>query len=184
MNQKIRLEPGAVLLLGILFFSLRMNQIAALLAAVILHEAGHLTALWMMGSPPEGLLFTLSGPVILYQLPNSGWRAAISALSGPLSGLLLFFLLDHRWQICSDMSLILSAVNLLPVLPLDGGRALQAVLNGRIHFLLPVFGFVLPVMIMILGLYFISRGQNGSGFLMFGAWLLFLSCQEQQFDVK
>ena len=47
-----------------------------------------------------------------------------------------------------------------------------------------ILGFLIPVLFLLSGLSFVAERQNGSGLLMFGAWLLLLSCQETQFDVK
>lgn len=184
MMKWVRCDPGAVLLLGILFFSMRAEEAIALLAAAAVHEAGHVIALLMVGSAPEGIRFQFSGPVIIYQQPHSKWKTVIASLSGPTFGVLLFFLLQSIWPICAEVSLLLSAVNLLPVFPLDGGRALQAMLSEKKSIVMMVLGILIPIAFLAIGLLLFSRGQNGSAVLMFGAWLLLLSCQERQFDVK
>ena len=184
MNRRIRFDPGAVLLLGILIFTLTPKEIAALLASAAVHETGHLVALLTAGSPPRGVHFTLSGPVIICQHSDSGWKDAFCALSGPLCGLVFAFILRKMWPLFAEISLLLSVLNLIPVLPLDGGRAMQALLRGSYSKLQCVLEFLIPAVFMLAGLMLIGRGENGSGLLMFGAWLLILSCQERQFDVK
>ena len=184
MNQKLRCEPGAVLLLGILLFTLTIIEIAALLSAAAVHEAGHLIALLLARLPPTGVEFSLSGPVILYHQTDSKMKMLCSALSGPVAGLFFTCMIYRLWPICAEFSFLLSLINLLPVLPLDGGRALEAVLPNRFHFLIGILGFLIPVLFLLSGLSFVAERQNGSGLLMFGAWLLLLSCQETQFDVK
>ena len=184
MKRKVWCDPGAVLLLGLLLFSLTLKEIAALFTAVFVHEAGHLIALMLIGAPPDGIHFTISGPVILYHQPEEQWKVVFCALSGPFLGLLLFCAFFRAWPECAGISLLLSIMNLLPVLPLDGGRAMNALLRGRIRFIIPVFGFLIPFAFMLAGLILIYQKQNGSGLLLFGAWLLILTCQEQQFDVK
>ena len=96
----------------------------------------------------------------------------------------MFCVLYHAWPACAGVSLLLSVINLLPVLPLDGGRAMHALLTGRIRFIFSVLGFLIPFAFMLAGLVLVYLGKNGSGLLMFGVWLLILSCQEQQIDVK
>ena len=91
-------------------------------------------------------------------------------------GLLLFCALRHAWTDCAEISLLLSIINLLPVLPLDGGRALNALLVGQIRFVIPVFGFLIPFSFMMTGLVLTYQKQGGSGLLMFGSWLLILTC--------
>ena len=184
MNRRIQCDPGAVLLLGILLFVLTFREITALLAAAAVHEAGHLIALLITEVPLQGVHFTLTGPVILYQQTDSRAKMICSALSGPFAGLLLSGMIFRLWPKCAELSFLLSAMNLLPVLPLDGGRALQVVLPDRSGFVMPLLGFIIPALFMLSGLACIAKHQNGSGLLMFGSWLLLLSCQETQFDVK
>ena len=184
MKRNVRCDPGAVLLLGLLLFSLTIREVAALFTAAIVHEAGHLIALMIVGTSLNGIHFTVSGPVILYHQPEEKWNVVFCALSGPFLGLLLFCALRHAWTDCAEISLLLSIINLLPVLPLDGGRALNALLVGQIRFVIPVFGFLIPFSFMMTGLVLTYQKQGGSGLLMFGSWLLILTCQEPRFDVK
>ena len=41
-----RLDPGAALLLGLLLFALRPEELAAVVTAALIHELGHVLALW------------------------------------------------------------------------------------------------------------------------------------------
>ena len=83
-------------------------------------------------------------------------------------------------------------MNLLPVLPLDGERALYAALAAlagerAAERTLDVLGLVLPVALMVLGLALFARGF-GLALGVFGAWLALLqpgmTCQGAQHDVK
>lgn len=83
-------------------------------------------------------------------------------------------------------------MNLLPVLPLDGGRALQATVAAlagerAAERLLDVLGLVLPVALMGLGVVLFARGM-GLALGVFGAWLALLqpgmTCQGGKHDVK
>ena len=184
MKSHIRFDAGAMLLLGVICFTLKWNEIAALLTAAAVHELGHLISLVISGYPPNELIFTISGPVLNYPEPNSCGITMIAALAGPAAGLLLAVILRRSWPLCAEMSFLLSVSNLLPVLPLDGGRMLLAMGTPKIHRLLSVLGVSVPLLILLLGLALTIQGQNGFGILMFGAWLMLLSCQESQFDVK
>lgn len=134
----------------------------------------------------------------------AGWRCAArrrktrcapvaAALAGPAAGAGLFCIL--RGLGCpegADLSLLYSCVNLLPVLPLDGGRALQAAVAAlagerAAERLLDVLGLVLPVALMGLGVVLFARGM-GLALGAFGAWLALLqpgmTCQGGKHDVK
>ena len=162
-----------------ILFALQWNEIFATLTAAAAHELGHISALMLFGSPPRGIVFSLTGPVLIYQELDSAGKKLIAALSGPIIGLLLASILQRVWPECAKISLLLSLVNLLPVLPLDGGRALRALLTGRYMWLLCLFDILIPLGVMLLSLALIRDGQNGFWMLMFGVWLLILSCQEQ-----
>ena len=93
---------------------------------------------------------------------------------------------------CADLSLLYACANLLPVLPLDGGRALHAALTAMAgeraaERTLDVLGLVLPVALMGLGVALFARGM-GLAPGVFGAWLALLqpgmTCQGTQHDVK
>lgn len=123
------MTSGGALLLGALVFLLDGRALAALVCAVAAHELGHVLALVLLGGRVEGLTLAATGPVLHCASQGSGWRDVLCALAGPALGALAFFLLRQRWQLLAEMSAVLSLVNLLPVLPLDGGRALAAALD-------------------------------------------------------
>ena len=152
-----------------------------MLTAAAVHELGHLLAMKLMYVPVYGLSLTLSGPVIRCGAAQSDKAKAITALCGPLAGIVLFLFARPIWPLCSEMSLVLSVMNLLPVLPLDGGRALRAwTHNDR---LLRPLGFLISFAIIVIGLFAVAQGW-GLGMTAFGVWLLLLACQGHETDVK
>lgn len=184
MNHRIQFAPGSLLLIGMILFSLQWKETAALFAAAAAHELGHLLAFFIFRIPILGVRFTISGPVLLYEEPNSRRMVIIAALSGPIAGFLLALILRNVWPICAKISFLLSIFNLLPVLPLDGGRIMSALCNGRVEGALAWMGYCIPIVLMLSGLICVHQGRSGFGLLVFGACLLLLSCQEHQFDVK
>lgn len=183
MKKRLTIDPGAALLLGLLLFALDWRELAALLCAVTAHELGHLIALVLIGVPVRGLALTLSGPVLRCNVPQSKGKGILSAFAGPASGLFFGAALRRSWSLCADVSLLLSIVNLLPVLPLDGGRALAAILPNKWHVLLSVLGVLIPCVLMLLGLFAVRTGY-GPGLAAFGGWLLILTCQGDGIDVE
>ena len=109
---------------------------AALAAAV--HELGHYVAVRLQGGQVQGLHLTISGGNMVldgrYPLTYAGELAAI--LAGPCANLLLALVVirlgtgrEAGWLL-AGLSLCLGWFNLLPVWPLDGGRALMLILTG------------------------------------------------------
>lgn len=114
-------------------FLLDAEALSALLAAVLAHELGHVCALAASGMRIRGVSLAATGPVIRCDLPQTGFSAAAVSLAGPVFGALAWLALRRCFPLAAEMSAVLTAVNLLPVLPLDGGRALAALLgSGRL----------------------------------------------------
>ena len=111
-----------------------------LVAALFIHEFGHLLAYRLIGQPWGRLVFlpflgAIAVPRLAYE---SQGQAVFSALMGPgLSApiaIAIVFAVTHGW-VMSDwlikLALVMTALNLfnlLPVEPLDGGVALRSVL--------------------------------------------------------
>lgn len=179
-------RPGAVVLLAGLYFLLPLRWCVRLALTVTVHELGHVAALILCGAQVCGLRMEGCG-LVLRCTPPEG------ALAGPAAGAGLFCILRGLGYIaCAELSLLFSCVNLLPVLPLDGGRALYAALAAlagerAAERTLDVLGLVLPVALMVLGLALFARGF-GLAPGVFGAWLALLqpgmTCQGAQHDVK
>ncbi|MFN0127615.1 MAG: site-2 protease family protein [Verrucomicrobiales bacterium] len=130
-------QPGALWYLGI--------WIAVVFLSVLWHELGHVIFQRKFGARPEIMLVAFGGLAIPHGARFTRKQAFIVAAAGPCFGLLLwvasmaFFRfvppapgmqLELAWMI-TFVNLIWSIVNLLPVLPLDGGHMLQAALGPR-----------------------------------------------------
>lgn len=189
----LEVRPGAVVLLSGLYFLLPLRWCARLALTVTVHELGHVAALILCGVQVCGLRMEGCGLVLRCTPTEGALRTVTAALAGPAAGTGLFCILRGLGYIaCAELSLLFSCVNLLPVLPLDGGRALYAALSAlagerAAERTLDVLGLVLPVALMVLGLALFARGF-GLAAGVFGAWLALLqpgmTCQGAQHDVK
>lgn len=187
------IRPGAVALLAGLYFLLPLRWCARLALAVTVHELGHVAALLLCGTELYGLRMEACGLALCCAPPEGAARTIVTALAGPAAGVGLFCILRGIGSLeGAELSLLYTCVNLLPVLPLDGGRALQAAaaaLAGEraAERLLDVLGLVLPVALMGLGVVLFARGM-GLALGVFGAWLALLqpgmTCQGAKHDVK
>lgn len=135
---KLRIEasPGFLLLLGTLFWlDEGVGLLPWCLLACLVHELGHMVAALALGGHAARLRLSVVGAELSfsYRAPLSYGQDSVVALAGPAANLLLggiFFSL-HR-HLPAAMSLGLGAFNLLPILPLDGGRVAYGLLADRL----------------------------------------------------
>lgn len=100
------------------------------LAAAVVHELGHCAAVALTGGKLLGIRLTATGAV-LETAPISYGKEALCALAGPVAGLLLLPL-GRFFPWLTFWGLAQSLYNLLPLYPLDGGRALRCGLLMRL----------------------------------------------------
>ena len=135
---RLRLEasPGFLLLLGTLYW---LDEGVGLLIwgllACVVHELGHVAAALALGGRARRLSLTAVGAELSfsYRTPLTYVQDSLVALAGPAANLLLgglFFALDR--QLSAMLSLGIGAFNLLPILPLDGGRVLYGLLADKL----------------------------------------------------
>ena len=116
----------------------QLQYAVILLLSVIFHELGHiLTAANMGVDVAEVELLPFGGVAQFNSMLGSdpGKEAAI-ALAGPANSLVLLVVglmcSDYPWgMMLMESNVLLLLVNLLPVLPLDGGRVLRSFLVRR-----------------------------------------------------
>lgn len=155
---------------------------AALLAGWLLHEGGHLLVLRCLrlagGLKNRGWL----GVAVQTDLACQGWREAVTAAAGPLVNLLVCRLcLWLGWQAGAQVNFVLAAVNLLPLLPLDGGKMLRGLLGGLFGWLAVsrtlLFGARSAALCLALCVAYFGLNR----WLLLGAvWLYLLALREEE----
>ncbi len=104
---------------------------------LLVHELGHVFELRRQGVPASAPLFIpfLGAVVGMKQMPKDAWNEAKVALAGPILGSLgaaavwvAGEVLDSELLIAiAFVGFFLNLFNLLPIVPLDGGRAVAAI---------------------------------------------------------
>ena len=179
--KSLSISPGAILLFSAVYFFGGAEELAALLLSVLAHEAGHIAAIRLFGGRLHGLNVSASGLCIRYTGAGTVISELICALSGPAAGFVLAYAASHLGGTLmletAGLSLVLSVYNLLPALPLDGGRALECILTaladpvcaGRV---MSIIGFVTGTALIALGLYFMHE-LSGAAVFISGIIVLF-----------
>ena len=132
---ELQADPWALLGLAAFWFFDGQGVFGALIPAVILHETGHWLALRWNGARLRRLRLAPGGLVMDYDGALSAGAEALCALAGPAFGLLwagLAAAVGGSFLLRSaGASLCLTVFNLLPILPLDGGRTVAALAGDR-----------------------------------------------------
>ena len=147
---RLSISPGAALLGAFFYCTASFSELAAILAPAIVHELGH----------------------------------AVSALAGPAAGLGYAFAASYFARggsngvlaLSAGVSLLLSLFNLLPILPLDGGRIFSIIaaelLGGRRgDALTKGVSLTLATALLLAGTLLMWRGE-GTALTIVSLWLL------------
>ncbi|MBI5813095.1 MAG: CBS domain-containing protein [Meiothermus silvanus] len=140
--QLLGVRPDSRLLEGYTPYLLGLLAALGLFTSVVIHELGHAVTARMYGvETREITLWLLGGVAQLSDMPRTRGAEAVIAIVGPLVSLALsgvFTLLRGvlpeaaGWQFLlgylAFINLSLALFNLLPALPLDGGRVLRSLL--------------------------------------------------------
>jgi Zn-dependent protease len=138
---------------------------AGFVALLFVHEMGHVIQLRREGIKASAPLFIpfLGAFVGMKQLPDNAAAEARVGLAGPVLGsigclvpLALYEASGNEfWKALAFTGFLINLFNLLPVLPLDGGRAMAALspwmwVIGFALLVAATFAFPSPIMLLIL----------------------------------
>jgi len=188
---KIRVHPLFLVVLALAAYAHYLVQALMLFGIVLLHEFGHVVAAARYGYRTESVELLPFGGVAKLGTRNLGWNSrheTVIAISGPLVNLLLTVaalglhvagLLPERFSNeFVTINLTLGLFNLLPGLPLDGGRIARAGLALTRGYeaatrAVTRMSFYLATALMIMGALSLWLGYADSGLLALGVFLLF-----------
>lgn len=120
----ISLTPDSCIVAALMIILVPLPWLVAWILAATVHEAFHCLAIYLCGRGIFGIQIGLNGAQI--QTENlSDPEILLCTVAGPAGGLLLtcFAAVFPELAVCAFLQ---SAFNLLPLYPLDGGRALHA----------------------------------------------------------
>ena len=115
----------------------RTGLIIPMLFAALIHETGHLLAMWAADCAPREIRLILASVQIIEGFPVSDRKSAAIILAGPFGNMAVSAALFINYNLGAEFSLkfallnaVLAVFNMLPVSGLDGGRLLL-LLIGR-----------------------------------------------------
>lgn len=146
-----------------------LDVLAILVGALFFHEMGHWIAMRIFGYRDLKMFFIpFFGAAVSGKHHNvAGWKKAVVSLMGPVPGIIVGTIIGVIGLATNQpllikiatITLILNGLNLLPVLPMDGGWVLQAILLSRHHMLELVFR------VLAIGALFVAGAATGDRIL-------------------
>ena len=122
--KKLEISGGCLFILALLFYFDEQWLLLRAIPACIAHECGHLAAIHLLNGEVRSIRIGITGAEIKMagQLHFSYWGEILTAAAGPVVNLVLAYLTSPVFPVFGGVNLILGLFNLLPVLPMDGGR--------------------------------------------------------------
>jgi Zn-dependent protease len=141
------------LVIGMAIFGIAISFSAAIfiIAALVVHELGHYIAMVIFGYRDRQILILPFGAATVGEKTDAApLQKTLVYLSGPGLGLIagtVCLVVGARAEIkqlvfCGSFFLILNYINLLPIVPLDGGKLFELALFSRAPVLKSVFTLI------------------------------------------
>lgn len=192
---RLRIQPLLIVYALIIAACASWQVLLGTFAALALHEAGHCLASRLAGETLRSVELTPFGGVITYGgSPRKGLPGFAVAAAGPLSNYLAMLLAPSVSGVLGaeitrafvQANLAMLCINLLPALPLDGGRMVFSV--G--YYLLPVsalitaltrLGMAAGALMLVLAGYGLHRlGQLNGSLVIVGIYLMLCAARSRR----
>lgn len=151
----IRSDTACFFFTALLLLILPIRWVISAATAAMIHEAYHILALWLLKEKIRSVRFSFCACVI-ETYPMEDWKKFCSILAGP-AGSFSLLLLRQCVPMIAVCGFFHGFYNLLPILPLDGGRLLQLLLYRfcpeKADRILSVMGIIVVMLMASFGVY-------------------------------
>ncbi len=166
----------------------RTGFILPLLFAVLVHELGHLAAMWVLDCAPKRIRLVPAAVEITTKLQSGGRYEIFIALCGPAINLFLFAILFLNYLAFSNdsyltiglINLLIGLFNLLPVTGLDGGTVLFNILRRKAELskamlIMRTINLSVALAALVIGVTLCFKGQFNLSFFILALYLAVMS---------
>lgn len=194
---KVKVSGAAFLAAAAVYFYESGAMLLAIAAAVAVHELGHYLALKIFGYKVTELKFELFGLSMSCDRGMPYVREIVTAASGPAASLLLALTVSltgrhfnsQEAYLISGVSFIFGVFNLLPVMPLDGGKIVFAAAAfclglDKAERVSCCLSCIVIFALLTSGAALLIKTHINFSLLLIGLWLLFSYCKRSGLSVK
>ena len=164
----IKVDLKIFLLVIFLILSGQSKIYLIIFAFTAIHEVGHLICGLILGLKPKTIKIMPMGLSILFKNEQlKWWKELLVCIAGPIVN---FFIALITYNIKAQYliiytNILIGVFNLLPVIPLDGGRAIKAILKRLLCYkkankYISLISYATMVVISIIGLFIIIKLNN------------------------
>lgn len=128
---KCSVSSGFLLTVAAIIYLDGFSLVLRCILACLLHEAGHWITIRYFGGNVQAVRLTAIGAEMSIdtECPMSYEQEIVVALAGPVVSLITAWIAAKlEWFLFAGMNLSLGLLNLIPVIPLDGGRVQHQIL--------------------------------------------------------
>lgn len=189
---RIKINMSFILFLFISLYLGYWQYMLIIFISVLAHELGHGIMAKALGvNVIEVQLFPFGGIAIMENIAKyGGYKELIVAISGPIISMvigLIFILYKNAFffgELIYRYNSVLFLFNLLPVLPLDGGRVVRNILLYRTSYkratkFMTIGGKLLAIILASFNIYLIIKGQETAAY-MAGAIFIFAGAIKEE----
>lgn len=166
----------------------KTGLIVPALFAIIMHEIGHLFAMWVLDCGPKSIKLIPASVQITSSFSKRYKNDIIVALCGPLVNYILFLTLYFNYLAfkneatlyCALLNLLIGFFNSLPVSGLDGGTILYSVLSKRVNpnkaaVIVKIITFIIAFSIILAAVILTFKGKLNISLYIVGIYLILMS---------
>ena len=133
--RKVQFILPFIVLLGLIISLEDTYTALSLSAAVIFHELGHILMIKLLGGTlVKSELYGVGANINYYLKKRTNAKEILISSAGPLFGFICANIGNYfSFELFYNFSISLCLINLLPVLPLDGGNIIRSILYFDKH---------------------------------------------------
>lgn len=126
------IQPAFWVLTAVFLLVIPLKWVVAWFVAAAVHELFHYIALRFCGCDVYDITIGVDGAKMMTE-PLTGSKEAICSIAGPVGGLCLCFAASY-FPVLAICGFLQSLYNLLPIYPMDGGRAVRNIAAHFFHY--------------------------------------------------